>query len=100
MGRSMEYTEGKMLEQILDRLAQVLKNQETIMSGLTDLQAVVVKIQADVQTAIAAMANQDPDAAVETAAQTLQAIDAALAAALPAPAPAPATTAASAVKKA
>lgn len=82
------------------------KLKETIMSGLTDLQAVVAKLQADltglqtsVQNALIAIENEDQDTAVETAAQALQAVDAGLEAATAslsaiAPAPAPAAPAA------
>jgi predicted nucleic acid-binding Zn-ribbon protein len=76
-------------KRIEDKLDLILRKEESIMSGLTDLQDVVVKLQADltflqatVQAAITAIQTAgDPDAAVEAAAQALQAVDAALGAA-------------------
>lgn len=56
---------------VIAKLNKIITNQETILTGLTDLQnadaalqAIVLKLLTDVQTALA---NDDPDAAVEAA---------------------------------
>lgn len=63
------------IRQVLERIE---KNQEIIMSGLTDLQTAEAQEAADINTLVgvvqtlitdlqAALANEDPDAAVEAA---------------------------------
>jgi hypothetical protein len=74
------------LKLIEDKIDLILGKENAIMSGLTDLQDVVVKLQADVkalqdivQRAISAIQTAgDPDAAVEAASQALSALDDAL----------------------
>ena len=97
------------LKQIQAQLNRIERNQEAIMSGLSDLTTAEGTVSADINTLLgvvstliadvkAALANDDSDAAVEAAAQVvagydeqLQQITAQLQAADPgAPAPAPA----------
>jgi len=74
------------LKLIEDKIDLILGKENAIMSGLTDLQDVVVKLQADVkalqdivQRAISGIQTAgDPDAAVEAASQALSALDDAL----------------------
>lgn len=65
-------------------LAQILENTEKTMSGLTDLNAAVAALQAEVVTILAdiatALQNSDSDAAVEQASQLVATATAQLAA--------------------
>lgn len=81
--------------QVLANLATIISNQGKIMTGLTDLQANVAKLQAeelqivaDIQTILNQNAG-DSDAAVEAVAQQIAAVTAALQAGDPVPPLAP-----------
>lgn len=71
------------LETVVTNQAALAENVETkLMSGLTDLNAAIAAMQAEWTTFLAdltnALANDDPDAAVEAAAQLIEAQTAAL----------------------
>jgi len=85
-------------EQVIIRLDQLKQKEDITLSGLTDLQGAITAMQAEWTTFLAdlttALGNEDSDAAVEAAAQLVEAQTAAMQAADPL-APAPATPPAS-----
>lgn len=94
-GRAHLHRIAELIEQLADmpaRLARIETNQETEMSGLTDLQGAITAMQAEWTTFLAdvtaALGNEDSDAAVEAASQLVATQTAAMVAADPANAPA------------